>query len=121
MKSPFLSAAIFSICGAVSSTFAVMDIPNAQPKVDAGFWNQVLDKTWNGLKKRNIKPYESSTKPSEDPGKEPDAIGNTIATPVAGDRIRLVRDNGKVRILRKNSENHWIEYNLNGKKLFKVQ
>lgn len=59
MKSQFLSAVIFSICGAVSSTFAVMDIPNAQPKVDAGFWNQVLDKTWNGLKKRNIEPYEN--------------------------------------------------------------
>lgn len=59
MKSKILTAAIFAICGAISTPFAVMDIPNTQPKVDASFWNQVLDKTWSGLKKRNIEPYEN--------------------------------------------------------------
>jgi len=59
MKSKILTAAIFVICGAISTPFAVMDIPNTQPKVDASFWNQVLDKTWSGLKKRNIEPYEN--------------------------------------------------------------
>lgn len=68
------------------------------------------------------KPEENSGDHSSDnPGKEPEAIGATISTPVVTDRIRLVRDNGKISILRKDAENRWIEYNLNGKKLFKVQ
>jgi len=34
--------------------FAVLEIPNAQPKVHADEWKWVLDSTWKGLKKRNI-------------------------------------------------------------------
>lgn len=59
MKSKIFTAAVFAICGAISTPFAVQEIPNTQPKVDASFWNKVLDKTWNGLKKRNIEPYEN--------------------------------------------------------------
>lgn len=59
MKNRLFSAILFSFCGFVTSAFAVMDIPNLQPKVDASFWNNVLDKTWDGLKKRNIEPYEN--------------------------------------------------------------
>ncbi|MCF0222206.1 MAG: hypothetical protein HUK19_07930 [Fibrobacter sp.] len=40
-----------------SLSHAVLEIPNAQPKMDAGYWKPVLDKTWEGLKKRNIEPY----------------------------------------------------------------
>lgn len=60
MKCKILTAVAIAICGAVTTSNAVMDIPNAQPKVDAAFWNKVLDKTWDGLKKRNIEPYENS-------------------------------------------------------------
>ncbi len=37
-----------------SPAFAVLDFPNAQPKVGAEQWKQVLDRTWEGLKRRNI-------------------------------------------------------------------
>ena len=37
-----------------STAFAVLEIPNAQPKVHADEWKWVLDSTWKGLKKRNI-------------------------------------------------------------------
>lgn len=59
MKKSFIPAIALSVCAAVSSVSAVQEIPNTQPKVDAAFWNKVLDKTWNGLKKRNIAPYEN--------------------------------------------------------------
>ena len=37
-----------------STAFAVLEIPNTQPKVHADEWKWVLDSTWKGLKKRNI-------------------------------------------------------------------
>ena len=37
-----------------SPAFAVLEIPNAQPKVGAEQWKQVLDSTWQGLVRRNI-------------------------------------------------------------------
>jgi len=37
-----------------TSAFAVLEIPNAQPKVHAKEWKWVLDSTWQGLKRRNI-------------------------------------------------------------------
>jgi len=40
-----------------TSAFAVLEIPNAQPKVHAEEWKWVLDKTWEGIKKRNIDAY----------------------------------------------------------------
>lgn len=43
----------FSLAG------AVLDLPNAQPKVDAAYWNAALDSTWQGLIRRNIQPYSS--------------------------------------------------------------
>lgn len=46
-------------CVALGFTLAgaVLDIPNAQPKVDAAYWNAALDSTWQGLIRRNIEPY----------------------------------------------------------------
>lgn len=58
MKKAFIFS-IAMILTTVANTFAVQEIPNAQPKVDAKFWNPVLDKTWDGIKKRNIAPYEN--------------------------------------------------------------
>ena len=54
----FLSR-IVPICvtAAITTTFAVLDLPNAQPKVDAAYWNAALDSTWQGLIRRNIQPY----------------------------------------------------------------
>ena len=43
----------FSLAG------AVLDLPNAQPKVDAAYWNAALDSTWQGLIRRNIQPYST--------------------------------------------------------------
>ena len=40
-----------------SSAFAVLGLPNAQPKVSAAEWNKVQDNTWAGIKARNIDPY----------------------------------------------------------------
>lgn len=45
------------IAAAFTSSFAVLDLPSAQPKVDASYWNAALDSTWQGLIRRNIKPY----------------------------------------------------------------
>ncbi len=54
---------VFSVVSAVflaaTLSHAVLEIPNAQPKMDAGYWNPILDKTWEGLKKRNIEPYRN--------------------------------------------------------------
>ena len=47
----------FCIAAAITTTFAVLDLPNAQPKVDAAYWNAALDSTWQGLIRRNIQPY----------------------------------------------------------------
>lgn len=52
----FISA-VAAVFFAATVSHAVLEIPNAQPKMDAGYWNPVLDKTWEGLKKRNIEPY----------------------------------------------------------------
>ena len=43
----------------ITASFAVLDLPNAQPKVDAGYWNAALDSTWQGLIRRNIEPYSA--------------------------------------------------------------
>ena len=40
-------------------SFAVLDLPNAQPKVDEAYWNKALDSTWQGLIRRNIQPYSA--------------------------------------------------------------
>jgi endo-1,4-beta-D-glucanase Y len=44
-----------------SPALAVLEIPNAQPKVHADEWKWVLDSTWQGLKKRNIDAYSSKS------------------------------------------------------------
>ncbi|MCL2282336.1 MAG: glycosyl hydrolase family 8 [Fibromonadales bacterium] len=49
-----LFAAIISLAMLSIPAFAVLEIPNAQPKVGAKQWKQVLDSTWAGLVKRNI-------------------------------------------------------------------
>ena len=49
---------IFSLLLALAlPSYAVLEIPNTQPKVAAEAWKPVLDKTWEGIKKRNIQPY----------------------------------------------------------------
>ena len=50
---PFCLATIFT------TSFAVLDLPNAQPKVDETYWKAALDSTWQGLIRRNIKPYHA--------------------------------------------------------------
>jgi hypothetical protein len=52
MRNIVFIAIAFSIL--FSPAFAVLEIPNAQPKVGAEQWKQVLDNTWKGLVKRNI-------------------------------------------------------------------
>ncbi len=44
-----------------STAFAVLEIPNAQPKVHADEWKWVLDSTWQGIKRRNIESCRSKT------------------------------------------------------------
>ena len=56
MKNVFVFMAALFV--SVSVSHAVLEIPNTQPKMDRTYWNTVLDKTWEGLKKRNIEPYE---------------------------------------------------------------
>ncbi|MDR1830938.1 MAG: hypothetical protein LBQ76_09235 [Candidatus Fibromonas sp.] len=61
-----------------SPAFAVLEIPNAQPKVGAEQWKQVLDSTWLGLKRRNIDVYSTGLvhRPkSETPG---DAVSEGV-------------------------------------------
>jgi endo-1,4-beta-D-glucanase Y len=61
-----------------SEAFAVLEIPNAQPKVGAKQWKQVLDSTWQGIKRRNINPYNTGLihRPkSETPG---DAVSEGV-------------------------------------------
>jgi len=61
-----------------SQAFAVLEIPNAQPKVGAMQWKQVLDSTWQGIKKRNINAYTTGLvhRPkSETPG---DAVSEGV-------------------------------------------
>ena len=50
---------ILSLCiaGTFSYSLAVLDLPNAQPKVDESYWKAALDSTWQGLIRRNIDPY----------------------------------------------------------------
>lgn len=61
-KSISLFISIVGILLFTANAFAVLEIPNTQPKVSATQWNAILDKTWDGIKERNIKPY------SIDPG-----------------------------------------------------
>ena len=49
----------FCVAAAITTSFAVLDLPNAQPKVDAAYWNVALDSTWQGLIRRNIQPYSA--------------------------------------------------------------
>ena len=42
-----------------TSSFAILDIPNAQPKVDASYWKAALDSTWQGMIRRNIQPFSA--------------------------------------------------------------
>jgi endo-1,4-beta-D-glucanase Y len=61
-----------------STAFAVLEIPNAQPKVHANEWKLALDKTWQGLKTRNIDAYSTGLvhRPkSETPG---DAVSEGV-------------------------------------------
>jgi endo-1,4-beta-D-glucanase Y len=61
-----------------STAFAVLEIPNDQPKVGAMQWKQVLDSTWQGLIKRNIDAYSTGLihRPkSETPG---DAVSEGV-------------------------------------------
>jgi endo-1,4-beta-D-glucanase Y len=70
----------FVLC-APFTAFAVLEIPNTQPKVDAEFWKKALDSTWQGLKKRNIEPWRNKTEglihrpKSETPG---DAVSEAV-------------------------------------------
>ena len=68
------------IAGAFSYSLAVLDLPNAQPKVDASYWKAALDSTWQGLIRRNIDPYSEGEglihRPkSETPG---DAVSEAV-------------------------------------------
>ena len=45
------------VAAAFSFSQAVLDLPNAQPKVDESYWKAALDSTWQGLIRRNIDPY----------------------------------------------------------------
>ena len=47
------------IATAFTTSLAVLDLPNAQPKVDEAYWNKALDSTWQGLVRRNIQPYSA--------------------------------------------------------------
>ncbi|MDR2731766.1 MAG: hypothetical protein LBB36_00940 [Fibromonadaceae bacterium] len=60
-----------------SSAFAVLEIPNAQPKVHASEWKWVLDSTWAGLKRRNI----DSCRSKEIYKQNPDSPGGLICRP----------------------------------------
>ena len=73
---------VLTLCtvGAISYSQAVLDLPNAQPKVDASYWNAALDSTWQGLIRRNINPYSEGKglihRPkSETPG---DAVSEAV-------------------------------------------
>ncbi len=55
----FLRLLPVCIAAAFTSSFAVLDLPSAQPKVDASYWNAALDSTWQGLIRRNIQPYSN--------------------------------------------------------------
>ena len=75
MKIPAFVVSLFLL---FSSAFAVLEIPNAQPKVGAEQWKQVLDSTWQGLKRRNIDVYSTGLvhRPkSETPG---DAVSEGV-------------------------------------------
>ncbi|MFA6341617.1 MAG: glycosyl hydrolase family 8, partial [Fibrobacteraceae bacterium] len=56
-KSISLLISIVGVLLLAANAFAVLEIPNTQPKVSATQWNAILDKTWDGIKERNIKPY----------------------------------------------------------------
>lgn len=47
------------LAAAVTFSYAVLDLPSAQPKVDASYWNAALDSTWQGMIRRNIEPYSA--------------------------------------------------------------
>jgi len=75
MRRIFIFTLIFLL---FSNAFAVLEIPNAQPKVGAMQWKQVLDSTWQGIKRRNINPYNTGLihRPkSETPG---DAVSEGV-------------------------------------------
>lgn len=57
MKKFVLAASAVLFAATLSS--AVLEIPNTQPKMDRPYWSKVLDKTWDGIKKRNIEPYRN--------------------------------------------------------------
>jgi len=75
MRQIFIFISIFLL---FSQAFAVLEIPNAQPKVGAMQWKQVLDSTWQGIKRRNIDAYTTGLvhRPkSETPG---DAVSEGV-------------------------------------------
>ena len=68
------------VAAAISFSQAVLDLPNAQPKVDEFYWKAALDSTWQGLIRRNIDPYSEGNglihRPkSETPG---DAVSEAV-------------------------------------------
>jgi endo-1,4-beta-D-glucanase Y len=76
----FFKILSFCVVGAISYSQAVLDLPNAQPKVDASYWKAALDSTWQGLIRRNINPYSEGKglihRPkSETPG---DAVSEAV-------------------------------------------
>jgi len=78
MRIPVISVLSVSLFLLFSSAFAVLEIDNAQPKIGAKQWKQVLDGTWKGLKKRNIDAYSTDLvhRPkSETPG---DAVSEGV-------------------------------------------
>jgi len=55
----YLKLAPLCVAAAFTYSLAVLDLPSAQPKVDAVYWNAALDSTWQGLIRRNITPYSA--------------------------------------------------------------
>lgn len=56
-KNYFFSLSFSLLLALALPSYAVLEIPNTQPKVGAEVWKPILDKTWEGIKKRNIQPY----------------------------------------------------------------
>ena len=78
MKKKTFTLAITAFSLLFSPAFAVLEIPNAQPKVGVEQWKQVLDSTWQGIKRRSVDAYTTGLihRPkSETPG---DAVSEGV-------------------------------------------
>ena len=59
-KNYFFSLSFSLLLALALPSYAVLEIPNTQPKVGAEVWKPILDKTWEGIKKRNIEPFSTA-------------------------------------------------------------